>query len=990
MTVSPSPRHAPASAQVPAPLPGELPRTALLAEVTQASRRITALIAPAGYGKTTLLGQLARAAQADGQATVWLTLSPEEADPARLAQELARVCAALPGFRDDALRRALAAGGPSEPLALARDLNDLPHNLLLIVDQTEALGAAGSAWLGSLLGALGEGHRSALAGFDLGPLRLGRVLAGGGLHLLDSERLAFSPAEAAQFCARHPGAVSAGHDRWPLGLALCAAGAELGSALTPQAYQEELLALLPPSLDNLMDAAAVLPVWTAAEFRALGTEPPGDWAQTLLGTGLLLRAHGDGTYRPHDLLLAALRQRLDRRPDARPALCRRAAARAAQDDRPLEAIRLYLQAGDSAQAVQVAQTYAPALEEQWAFDLLREVLASLPYAALTPELRVKFCLCLLHFGEVVRAEALLRDLRGLSQVRAEALFLLSVVASRRGDSARQLALAEDGLSAQPSDRVRTRLMRVQASALNVLGRSQDALPIAHEALALAQDTAQPGERAHLLALLNALHAFTRTPLAEREAVIRAGVRAYQRAGLPQACTRLHASLAYLYRLHGRLQDAWNELQAALTLEGTHPTPDGCLMLEAQADLHRWNGDDAAAGAAYAQALAAAEAQGVSYVQAALGYKLAELALRAGDSAQAGAQLTQARSWAYEQPGTWTQGAARFYEGLFAALRGDDAAAQTHLRAALTDARLGLEEQVRARAWLLHLAPTGQPLPADEVAALGDLLTFLGSCAALRLDQPALTPLYARLPGHWPGLEALTGGAAAPLATPLKHQRVPLQLSVLGGGVQVQIGGAPVRIAHSKSAELLAWLALHGPATREQLVDALAGGGSEQRHIDYIKVSVRRLRAALSEAPGVGFNPLEFRAGQYALADAFEVQADALTVRAARCSCDPAVLTRALDAYTGPLLPRLDSAWADEDRLELEEEVVACALRLAELVRATDPELAARAYRRVLDLDPLQEDAAEALVSLVGDHGRASEARHLGRICQRRLEDGLGA
>ncbi|PTA66963.1 AAA family ATPase [Deinococcus arcticus] len=971
--------------QLPAPLPGELPRTHLLAELAQ-GRRLAALIAPAGYGKTTLLGQLARAAQADGQAVAWLTLTPEEADPARLAGELGRACAALPGFQPTAFEAARAAGGPPGPLAaaLARDLNDLPHNALLVVDQTEVLGGAGAAWLGTLLASLGEGHRAAVAGFDLGPLRLGRVLAQGGLKLLDSERLAFTPEEAAQFCAGHPG-LHTSAERWPLGLALSAAGAELGSALTPQAYQEELLDTLPPHLDELLDAAAVLPVWTTAEFRALELEPPGDWACTLLGAGLLLRAHGDGTYRPHELLVSALRARLDRRPQARPALSGRAAARAEAQGRPLEAIRLYLQAGQTARAVEAAQRSAPALEEGWAFDVLRQMLQSLPAAALGPDMQAKLCLCLLHAGEVVRAEALLRELRGQPEARAEALFLLSVVASRRGDSARQLALAEEGLGAGPSDRVRTRLMRVQASALNVLGRAADALPIAHEALALAQDTAQHGERAHLLALLNALHAFTRTPLAEREAVIQAGVRAYHRAGLAPACTRLHASLAYLYRLHGRAQDAWTELRAAQALEDQGPTPDGCLVLEAAGDLHRAGGDDPAARAAYEQALALAEAQGMTYLQDTLAYKLAELAVRAGQEALAHTWLTQARSWQYEQPGRWTGGAAQFYEGLFAALRGDPAAAR-HLRAALNDPRLGLEEQVRAHAWLLHLSPAG-PLPADHLTALQELLSFLGGAAALQLDLPALAPLQVRVPGLLAGL--YPPGAGAPPA-PTAARRVQLGVSLLGGGVRVTVNGAPLRLAHSKPAELLAWLALHGPATREQLVDALVGGGTEQRHVEYVKVSVRRLRAVLSEAPGVDFNPLEFRAGQYLLSEAFEVAVDALTVRAARHSHDPAALTRALDAYAGPLLPRLDSAWADEARLELEEDLIACALRLAELVRGTDPALATRAYRRVLDLDPLQEEAAQALVELAEDSGRAGEARYLERVCQRRLEEGLGA
>ncbi len=973
-------RRAHLSVPAPAPLPGELTRTHLLAELDAQQRRVVALIAPAGYGKTTLLGQLARAAHTSGQVVAWLTLTPDEADPARLAQELARTCAALPDFQADAFGAALAEGRAQSALAaaLARDLNELPHNLLLVIDQTECLGAAGAAWLGSLLTQLGEGHRSALAGFDLGQLRLGRVLAQGGVHLLDSERLAFTDGEVEQFRQAHPGAHS--DERWPLGLALSAAGLELGSTLTPQAYQEELLGTLPAEFDDLLDGAALLSTWTTAAFRALGIEPRADWAQRLLGAGLMLRVYGDGSCRPHDLLSAALRARLDGRPGAGAALTAQAAAQADAQGRPLEAARLYVQAGEPERATEVARRSAPALEESWAFDVLRQILETLPARTLPDDLRVKRCLCLLHVGEVVQAEACLRDLRDQLPVRAEALFLLSVIASRRGDSARQLALAEEGLRAAPGARVRTRLMRVQASALNVLGRRAEALPITQEALALAEDTAQHGERAHLLALLNALHAFARTPLPEREAVIRAAIRAYQRAGLPQACARLHASLAYLYRLHGQWQAAQDEVQAAAHLEQQHPSPDRCLVLEAQGDLHRAAGRDGDARAAYVDALAQADAYGITYVQAVLAYKLADLSGRTGDG-RGPEWLTQARSWQYELSGSWISGSAHFYEGLLAAQRGDVGAAARSLRAAVLDPRLDLEEQVRARAWLLHLTPVAEQTLEDQTA-LADLRAFLGGDAALQLDLPFLTGLRAPEP------DRPVRPDPAPAGPPAGRTGVPLQVRVLGGGVQVSVNGAPLRLAHSKPAELLAWLALQGPSTREQLVEALTDGGTEQRHVDYVKISVRRLRAALSEAPGVTFNPLEFRGGQYWLSEAFDVQVDALVVRQARHSHDPALLTCALDAYAGALLPRVESLWVETARLELEEDLITCALRLTELVRDTDPALAARACQQVLRLDPLQEDAARALVTLTQREGRGEEARHLARVYQRRLQEEL--
>lgn len=983
MTIPLSPHRPVRSQQGPTPLPSEIHRTHLLAGLSHPDRRVAALIAPAGYGKTTLLGQLARAAHAAGQPVAWLTLTHDEADPARLAQELARTCRSLPDFQSERYRASADQSPEAAFTALARDLNDLPHNLLLIVDQTEMLGGTSGACLGTFLASLGEGHRSAVAGFDLTPLRLGRVLARGGVHLLTTEHLAFTDAEAAQFRALHPDAPPS-EERWPLGLALHATASESGSTLTPQAYQSELLAALPAHLDDLLDAAATLPTWSAAEFHALGVTPPADWAQRLLGAGLMVRLHGDGTCRPHEVLTAALQARLSDRPDASAALTRRAARRAEQQHRPLDAARLYVQAGDAASAADLTRRHAPALEENGSFDVLRRMLDSLPPEVLDAPLRLRRSLCLLHAGDVTRAETGLRDLQDHPDTRPEALFLLSVIASRRGDSARQLRLAGQGLEAGPGDRLRTRLLRVQASALNVLGQQDQAREVTHAALALATDTAQHAEQAHLLALLNALNAFTRTPLPEREAVIRAGLRAYERAGLHAGRARLHASLAHLRRLQGQLQDAHDELRSAQKLEQISPGPDSCLIHEELGDLHRCHGHDDDARAAYEQAMQHADLHGVTYVQASLCYKLAGLARQAGQVPTARTWLAQARSWKVEHPNSWNTKAAHLHEGILAAQTGQTAEAVQHLQAAL-HSRLDLEEQLRAYAWLAQLTPDTDPTQAQYQRELTDLLDLLGSAAALQSDRPHLTPATPPIAPAWAARATQVAATQTPTSA-----GVTLDVRLLGGGVQADVNGVPLRLAHSKPAELLAWLALNGPSTREQLVDALTGGGTEQRHVDYVKISVRRLRATLGETPGVPFNPVEFHAGQYRLSPQFTLRVDALAVQAARPSHDPGTLARALDTYAGPLLPQVGSAWVEDLRLELEEDVITCALRLAELVHETDPDLAARACRQALSVDPFQQEAARLLVNLARSTGGHEEARHLERVCQRRLDHQLSA
>ena len=70
--------------------PGSIPRHKLLALLEQAPHwRVLLLRAPAGYGKTTLMGQLfAQLACQPGTSCHWLTLDPRDDDPLHLLTHL--------------------------------------------------------------------------------------------------------------------------------------------------------------------------------------------------------------------------------------------------------------------------------------------------------------------------------------------------------------------------------------------------------------------------------------------------------------------------------------------------------------------------------------------------------------------------------------------------------------------------------------------------------------------------------------------------------------------------------------------------------------------------------------------------------------------------------------------------------------------------------------------------------------------------------------
>src|SRR3954452_4647946 len=215
----------------PAMRPGVVPRPRLLARV-HAARDVptVAVMAPAGYGKTTLL---ALWAHADDRPFAWLTLDRHDNDPivllTHLAVALDRVCP-LPAGIFDALRTA----GVSVPATLVPRLGSamaqLPAPLVLVVDDVHHLrdGAALDA-LVALVDHVRGTTQIALVGRAV-PVALARQRAWGRVVQIGVQDLAFGP-EGALSLLRAAGADVSAEDAtglarqtegWAAGLYLAA------------------------------------------------------------------------------------------------------------------------------------------------------------------------------------------------------------------------------------------------------------------------------------------------------------------------------------------------------------------------------------------------------------------------------------------------------------------------------------------------------------------------------------------------------------------------------------------------------------------------------------------------------------------------------------------------------------------------------------------------------------------------------------------------
>ena len=180
-------------------------REQLLAVLREgASRRLTLLAAPPGFGKTTLLAEWA----AEGTPVAWLSLDENDNDPGRF---FAHLIGALRTVAPEVGGRALAAqqapGGSLLDAALPLLLNDLvavEAEIVLVLDDYHLITSGEIHEALSYLGdRLPTAIRLVLATRADPPLPLGRLRARGELAELRARDLRFSDDETTTFLSEH-------------------------------------------------------------------------------------------------------------------------------------------------------------------------------------------------------------------------------------------------------------------------------------------------------------------------------------------------------------------------------------------------------------------------------------------------------------------------------------------------------------------------------------------------------------------------------------------------------------------------------------------------------------------------------------------------------------------------------------------------------------------------------------------------------------------
>jgi LuxR family maltose regulon positive regulatory protein len=355
------------------------------------------MVAPLGYGKSTLAGQWSRTWSGD---VAWLRITPEHRDPACFVRDLA---SALPqgGPAGDVLRTMLTSPGgvmsAGSPARLAAAIRATGRPVMLVLDDMHVLRTRASLDLAlGLAMRMPRGSRIVALADRRPRLSLGRLRNEGRCLELGPDHLAFSDREAGQLLdsaglrldgeavdrlVRHT-------DGWPAGLQLAAlalaARADTSAAVdefdgtnryVDDYFHEEVLTGLTVETVRFLMRTAVLGRMCASLCDAvLGTSGSAAWLEEVRALGLLvvpLDDHGEW-FRYQGLFAEMLRGQLRRREPGEDLRILRAASAWFQEHGHLEeAIECAIAGKDTLVAARLIVANTQQLHSRGRMDVVR-------------------------------------------------------------------------------------------------------------------------------------------------------------------------------------------------------------------------------------------------------------------------------------------------------------------------------------------------------------------------------------------------------------------------------------------------------------------------------------------------------------------------------------------------------------------------------------------------------------------------------------------
>jgi LuxR family transcriptional regulator, maltose regulon positive regulatory protein len=668
--------------------PGLVARPRLSEELDpDAGRRLTLVSAPAGFGKSTVLGKWAEERAGGGCPVAWLSLDAGDNDPTRF---LSYLVVAIEGVVEEGFGEGvLAALRSSQPprlealaAALINEFADLPGEVFLVLDDYHLIDSEVVHGIVSfLLERLPGGVHLIISSRTDPPLPISRLRARGQMSELGASDLAFTESEAGAFLRGIMGLELSERDiatleerteGWISGLQL--AGLSMLGRKDPSGFiesfsgshrdvldflAEEVLGRQPPLVREFLLATSILDDLTGPLCDVLTGHSDGQMMlERLERENLFVFALDDERrwYRYHNLFADFLRGRLRRESPGRMGeLHLRASCWYEGNGLVAEAIEHALSAPDHDLAARlIEESVEGAVERGEGITVLRW-LEALPTEAkrLRPRLFVEHAVAMVITGRPDDAEPLLKEAERVETTGEDRRFLLGFAsavrswrARLRGDAPEAVDLAQRALSLLPAEEAPVR--NYATVRLGDALRATGDLAAAGEAYAEAAEIGQSAGHIYGRLAGMVMHARVRTEqgrLREADEVFRSTLRLLTEEGfeLSPAAGVVHIGMADLLYERNDLDGAERELERGVEL--AERTGDVSTLVWAYVTLSRTKrarGDEGSTLEMAHKAERVARDSGADLQIAIAAAWLARLRVARGDLAEAGA-LEQERS-----------------------------------------------------------------------------------------------------------------------------------------------------------------------------------------------------------------------------------------------------------------------------------------------------------------------------------------------------------
>jgi LuxR family maltose regulon positive regulatory protein len=596
---------------VPPPRPKVVLRPRLIERLNEGlHRKVTFISAPAGFGKTTLLGEWVAGGE---RPAAWLSLDESDNDPTRF---LAYLVAALQTVAPEIGVRVLGALQSPQPpptesilTALLNEIAAVEDDFVLVLDDYHVIEVrAVDDALAFLLDHLPPRMHLVIATREDPQLPLARLRARGQMDELRAADLRFNPSEAAEFLegvmglslsAEDIAALETRTEGWIAGLQLAALSMR-GREDVPgfiRAFAgdnryivdylvEEVLQRQPERIRSFLLQTSILDWLNGPLCDAVTGQKDGNALLETLERGNLFVVPLDDRrqwYRYHHLFAEILQAHLmQERPDQIPTLHRRASEWYEQHGSTADAIRHALAAGEFERAADLIELEVPATRRSRQEATLLGWLKALPDELfyVRPVLNVHYAGTLLQSGQLDGVEDRLRD--------AERWLDTTAVTRERPDepATEMVVMHEEAFRRLPGS-----IAMYHAGIALARGNVPETVTYARRVLDLVpeDDHFQRGAAAALLGLA----AWTRGELEAAHRSYADGMAHLQKAGNISDAVGGAMTSADIRIAQGRLREAMRTYEHALRLAAEHGDPamrGTADMYVGMSELHRERND----------------------------------------------------------------------------------------------------------------------------------------------------------------------------------------------------------------------------------------------------------------------------------------------------------------------------------------------------------------------------------------------------------------